>query len=75
MKDPANAVIDKLGLRKRLMTTLVSNNPKASCKETRAEAVECPKREACSGIEQRVREGKMRWGNKSVQITCGLVDS
>lgn len=75
MKDPANAVVDKLGLRKRLVTALVSNNPEASRKETRAEAVEGPKREACSGIEQGVWEGKMRWGNESVQITCGLVDS
>lgn len=66
MQNPANAIVNHFGLGKRLVTALVGNNPKTGRKETRAEAVERPERDASSGIEEGMGEGNLCGGNEGV---------
>jgi hypothetical protein len=49
--NPANSVIHNLGVRERLMTTFVSQNPESSAKETLQEGVDTP--QSTAGIHVR----------------------
>ena len=68
MKDPADKVVDRLGLREGLVTTFMCDNPDASTKKTGEERVECPDRELGECVKVRIRKGDVLWSDQCVKI-------
>lgn len=51
VKNPADSVVNSFGLGERLVTALVSDNPKTSGYKTGGKAVEGPQSELGEGVE------------------------
>ena len=52
----------------------MSNDPEASCDQTRGEAIERPERKGGEGIEEGCGKRQVRWGEQWLDVRCGLVD-
>jgi len=74
MKNPPDGVVDGLGFGKGLMTTFMSDDPEAGCKETGEKAVERPKGKSGKRVEGRVGEGNNGGVNERVEQRGGLVE-
>lgn len=75
VENPTNRVIDKFRLRERLMATLMSANPEASCEKTSPVSVCRPQDQLGQGVHPRVGEADMLWGNKRVEESGGLPEN
>lgn len=51
MDNPTGEIIDKLGLRERLVTALMTNDPETGKDKAGGESVEGPERKAGEGIK------------------------
>ena len=68
VKDPADKVVDRLGLREGLVTTFMCDNPDAGTKKTGEERVECPDRELDECVKVWARKGDVFWSDQRVEI-------
>lgn len=68
MEDPTNSVVDSLAAREGLVATLMCNNPETGCRETHAEAVECPQAPLRETVESRVGEVEVLGGDVRVKF-------
>jgi hypothetical protein len=75
MENPANCVVDGLGLREGLVTALVSNNPDTSGEQASEEGVESPQRDPCNGVESRVGKRNDSGVNESLEELGRLPNS
>jgi hypothetical protein len=74
MQNPADEVIDELGFRERLMTTLVSNDPETSCDKASGKSVEGPERKAGNGIKVGRGKGEMLGGEKGLNVRGNFIN-
>lgn len=75
MKQPAHAVVDKLGLGECLVATLVRYDPKTSGEETGPEAVQGPEREPCYRVKNGMRQTDGLWSNESVKECRSFINT
>ena len=69
MEDPADGVVDELGLGVGLVTAFVGNNPKTGCDETCPEGIQRPKRKLGGAVEDWV------WKLNDLRVDTGIEKS
>lgn len=74
MQNPANCVVDKLGLRERLVTALMSQDPEAGHDKTVRERIKRPQSKASERVEVGVRKADVLGRNKRVRVFGSLVN-
>ena len=72
VKNPADKVVDRLGLREGLVTTFMCDNPETGCKETGEESIERPDRELGEGVEMGAWKSNLLWSNERVKVLGSL---
>lgn len=70
MKNPADRVVDELGLGERLVATFVGDDPETGHDETVGERIEGPERKTSKGVEVRVWQADVLWGDERVNELC-----
>lgn len=74
MQSPTNTIVDKLGFREGLVTTLMANDPETSREETGPEAIQAPERETSEPVRERMGQVDNSRINECVQESRSLVD-
>jgi hypothetical protein len=69
MQDPADGVVDKLGLRVGLVTTFVGDDPETGGDETCPEGIQRPERELGRTVQDRV------WKLDNLGMDTGIEES
>lgn len=72
MQHPADGIVKELGLGESLVSTFVSDDPKAGSHEAGPESVKCPKRKLGSAIKKRMGQLQNLRREEPVQIGSGL---
>jgi hypothetical protein len=75
MKDPADGVVDELGLGVGLVTTLMSKDPNTGGDEASPKGIQRPERELGSSVENRVWELDDFRMDLGIEKRGSLVDS
>ena len=75
MKDPADGIVDELGLGERLVTAFVGNNPETGHDETVGERIERPEGETSEGIEVRMGKVELLRCDERVEVLGTLADA
>lgn len=75
VKDPADGIVDELGLGERLVTAFVGNNPETGHDETVGERIERPEGETSEGIEVRMGKVELLRCDERVEVLGTLADA